>query len=364
MRRALLAALLVGIAAPLVGVFLVQRGLSLVGDGIGHVAFAGVAVGLVTQSSPIWVALLFAAAGGIIIELVRANGRTNGDVALALMFYGGIALGVVVISAAPRAGTTMTSYLFGAITTTTAADLAVFAALTLGVLAVTGVLRARLFAVANDPEYARAAGLPVLALNITLSVLTAVTVVVSMRVVGLLLISALMIVPTATAQLLARSFRATTVIAVLIGVLCSVGGVAASFTLQTPSGGTIVLGAIAIFAVVAAVDTVRRRVAGRRDARHGHDGPGQHRHAHQHGDGCGHEVVEHDGHRDYLHDGHLHSPHGDHYDEHDIRSGRIEPVGATTGAQPVVSAPVRREQGAPAAPNRAAGPADGEQEVR
>lgn len=328
MRRALVAALLVGCAAPLVGVFLVQRGLSLVGDGIGHVAFAGVAVGALTGNSPIWVALGFAVAAGVAIELVRASGRTNGDVALALMFYGGIALGVVIMSMAPRGASTMNSYLFGAITTTTDSDLAAFAVLTLGVLLVTGLLRARFFAVANDPEYARAAGLPVLGLNIALSVLTAVTVVVSMRVVGLLLISALMIVPTAAAQLIARSFRSTTVIAVVIGVLCSLGGVAASYSLQTPSGGTIVLAAICVFAALTCGDAVRSGLARRRHRYAEH-------HPHEHGAGCGHEAVEHDGHLDYLHDGHLHSPHGDHYDEHDVSSGRLVTI-SETGPQPVV----------------------------
>ncbi len=330
MQRALLAALLVGCAAPLVGVFLVQRGLSLVGDGIGHVAFAGVAVGVVTQSSPIWVALAFAVAAGVIIELVRASGRANGDVALALMFYGGIALGVVVISGATRGATLMNGYLFGAITTTTQSDLVAFALLTALVVVTTTLLRWRFFAAANDPEYARAVGLPVLALNIALAVLTAVTVVVSMRVVGLLLISALMIVPTAAAQLVARSFRTTAIVAVVIGMLCSVGGVAASYALATPSGGTIVLAAISIFAVFAAGDTVRALVARRRHRYAEH-------HAHEHGSGCGHEAVEHDGHVDYLHDGHLHSPHGDHYDEHDVRSGRMVPIGGAgePGSDPI-----------------------------
>lgn len=190
MQRALLAALLVGCAAPLVGVFLVQRRLSLIGDGIGHVAFAGVAVGALTGQSPVWVALLFAAGAAVAIEVVRAQGRTSGDVALAIMFYGGIALGVVVMARAGNAASSMNGYLFGAITTTTRSDIGIFAALAIAVLVVTWILRPRLFAVANDPEYAKAVGLPVLALNITLAILTAVTVVVSMRVVGLLLISA------------------------------------------------------------------------------------------------------------------------------------------------------------------------------
>lgn len=321
MRRALLAALLVGCAAPLVGVFLVQRRLSLIGDGIGHVAFAGVAVGALTQTSPVWVALLAAVGAAVAIEVVRARGHTSADQALAIMFYGGIALGVVLMARAGSAAASMNSYLFGAITTTGTSDIVTFAVLALGVLGTVAVLRPRLFAVANDPEWSRAAGLPVLGLNIVLAVLTAVTVVVSMRVVGLLLISALMIVPNAASQLVARSFRSAMTLAVLIGVTCAVGGVAGSFYLETPSGGTIVLAAIFVFALLAMLRSVRDAILarGHRFAEH---------HAHEHGDDCGHEPVEHDGHIDYLHDGHLHSPHGDHYDEHEPAGG---PSGGSSG---------------------------------
>src|SRR6188768_1734686 len=114
MQLALLAALLVGLAAPMVGVFLVQRRLSLIGDGMGHVALAGVAVGVVTNQAPVLTALVSAVVAAVAIELIRASGRTSGDTALAVMFYGGIALGVVLI-ARSSAGTpaTLTSYLFG-----------------------------------------------------------------------------------------------------------------------------------------------------------------------------------------------------------------------------------------------------------
>lgn len=309
MVRALLAALLVGCAAPMVGIFLVQRRLALIGDGMGHVALAGVAVGVLTGTAPVLTALLAAVAAAVIVELVRARGRTSGDVALAVMFYGGIALGVVLLSRAGGTGASMTAYLFGAITTTTSTDLVVFAVLALVVVGTTLVLRPRLFAVASDEEFSRAVGLPVTALNLTLAVLTAVTVVTSMRVVGLLLVSALMIVPNAASALITRSFAGAMAGAVLIGIGCSVGGVAASYWWNTPSGGTIVLLAILVFLTCAIGTAARRSVAARR-----------HRyaetHEHEHGPGCGHEAVEHDGHLDYVHDGHRHAPHGDHYDEH------------------------------------------------
>ena len=146
-------------------------------------------------------------------------------------------------------------------------------------------------------------------LTLVLAVLTAVTVVVSMRVVGLLLISALMILPNATSQLFARSFRSGLWWAVLIGVLSSVGGVLLSYAAETPSGGTIVLLAVAAFVTASVVTTVVARL--RRAA---HDRA--ERHDHEHGPDCGHPAVEHDDHVDYLHDGHRHAAHEGHYDEH------------------------------------------------
>ena len=312
MQLALLAAFFVGLAAPMVGVFLVQRRLSLIGDGMGHVALAGVAVGVVTNQAPVLTALVFAVLAAVGIELVRARGRTSGDVALAVMFYGGIALGVVVIGTS-KGGTptNLDSYLFGAISTTTDADVKGFAALALVVVAITWALRPRLFAVANDEEYARATGMAVTALNITLAVLTAVTVVVAMRVVGLLLISALMIVPNATAQLVAGSFRSAIRIAVVIGVVCSVGGVTTSYYADSPAGATIVLLAIALFLAASSYSALRGRIARRRHLE-------AERHEHEHGPDCGHPAIEHDRHVDYLHDGHRHAPHLGHYDEHEL----------------------------------------------
>lgn len=308
MRRALLAATLIGLTAPAVGVHVVARRLALIGDGMGHVALAGVAVGVLTTGRPVLTALVAAVAGAVVLELVRARGRTGGDVALAILFYGGIAAGVVLISQA-EGGTpaNLTAYLFGAITTTTTGDLVVFAGLAALVLVATLGLAPRLFAVSNDEEYARAAGLPVLGLNLLLAVLVASTVVLSMRVVGLLLVSALMVVPVATAQLLTGSFRATVALAMAIGLAVSVAGVGVSFYADTPSGGTIVLLALGLFvlAVVSgALRTARRR--------------GRHEdvHRHRHGPGCGHEPVPHGDHTDYLHDGHRHAVHGSHYDEH------------------------------------------------
>ncbi len=310
MRYALLAAFFVGLSAPLVGIFLVQRRLSLIGDGMGHVAFAGVAVGVLLDQQPLITALVAAIAAGIGIELIRLRGRTSGDVALAIMFYGGIAAGVVIINKVDGSQTSnLTGYLFGAITTTRPEDLVVFGVLSAGIVVLTTVLRQRFFAVAGDEEYSRASGLPVIALNLLLAALTAITVVVAMRVVGLLLISALMIVPNAAAQQVAGSFRTAIWWASGFGVLAAVGGVVTSFYADTATGGTIVLLAIAIFAVV----VLGRVIAGSLAARKHRVAE---RHDHEHGVECGHPAVPHNNHVDYLHDGHRHAVHGGHYDEH------------------------------------------------
>ena len=267
MQRALVAAVLVGLAAPSVGIFLVQRRLSLMGDGMGHVALTGVALGVLTGWAPVWVALATAVAGAVTIELLRARGRTTSDLALAIMFYGGIAGGVVLITKAPGGtAASLNQYLFGAITTTSQSDLAAFVALAAVVLVLTLWLSRQLFAVANDEEYALASGMPVVPLNVLLAVLTATTVVLSMRVVGLLLISALMVVPVATAQLVSRSFRSTMVLSLAIGVGCGVVGVSSSYYTNTPSGGAIVIIAIALFAATAIVSSLLRATRRRRVA--------------------------------------------------------------------------------------------------
>lgn len=325
MQRALVAALLVGTVAPMVGIFLVQRQLSLIGDGMGHVALAGVAVGLVTGQAPVVAALVAAVLAAVVIELLRMRGRTNGDTALAVIFYGGIAAGVVIISKAPEGSpANLTRYLFGSILTTQQSDLYIFAALAALVAGTTWVLRPKLFAVANDEEYARAVGLPVLALNLVLAVLTAVTVVIAMRVVGLLLISALMIVPNATGQLLARSFSSGLRWAIAFGLAASVGGVLISYPLNTPSGGTIVSLSVALFIVVAFATTITRRLRARRHAQ-------AERHEHEHGPECGHPAVVHGDHVDYVHDGHRHAAHGSHYDEHGEHVEDGQPVAGAGG---------------------------------
>lgn len=262
MRRALVAAALVGLIAPLIGVFLVQRRLALLGDGMGHVALTGVGLAFLVGTAPIPTAMATAVVGAFLIEFIRYRSRTAGDLALALLFYGGIAGGVLLASLAPgRAANSLNAYLFGSLSTVAEGDLVALGVLCLIVVLVIALLGRELFAVSLDPDVAAVQGIRVRAMSTLMAVLAAVVVVIGMRVVGLLLVSAIMIVPVAAAQQLTRSFRGTAVLAVVIGLLASLAGLVTSFYVEVPPGPTIVLIALAGFAVlaVAAVPIRRRR---------------------------------------------------------------------------------------------------------
>jgi zinc transport system permease protein len=260
MVRALIGAMITGLIAPSIGIYLVQRRLSLIGDGLGHVALTGVGLGLLTRTSPVLAAVVVAALGAVAIELVRERGKASGDVALAIMFYGGISGGVVLVSmSAAQNSKSLVSYLFGSPLTTSQGDLVVIGILGAAVLAVALLLRPWLFAVCHDEEYARVSGLPIRLLNITLAVTTAVTVTAAMRAVGLLLVSALMVIPVATAQQVTRGFNATMYLAMALGVGSSILGIGLSAQLDTAPGATVVLLAIATFMVVTVGSGVVRR---------------------------------------------------------------------------------------------------------
>ncbi|WP_431925843.1 metal ABC transporter permease [Micromonospora wenchangensis] len=258
MQRALVGALVIGLAAPALGIYLVQRRLALIGDGIGHVALTGVGAGLLLNRSPVLVAVVAAILGAVTIELVRARGRTSGDLALALLFYGGIAGGVMLVGLSDASSANLNAYLFGSLTTTSPADLTTIAVLGASIAVLMLALRPALFAVCHDEEYARVAGLPVRTLNMLLAVATAVTVTIAMRAVGVLLISALMVVPVATAQQVTRGFRSTMTAAMALGLFAAGAGVWVAATADTAPGASVVLLAIASFLVVALVAAGRR----------------------------------------------------------------------------------------------------------
>ncbi|MFF4773624.1 metal ABC transporter permease [Microtetraspora fusca] len=256
----LVAAVFVGLAAPVVGTFIVQRRLALLGDGIGHVALTGVALGFLTGTAPLVTAIIVAILGAVAIEMVRARGRTSGDVALALLFYGGIAGGVLLIYLSPgQSNSTLTSYLFGSISTVAERDVWVIGGLAAAVLGVVAIFGRELFVLCQDEEVARASGLPVRFLSLLLAVTAALTVVIAMRVVGLLLVSALMVVPVATSQQIMRSFRGTMILATALGVVATVGGLTTAFYIDVPPGSAIVLIALAGFVLSLLIGRFVRR---------------------------------------------------------------------------------------------------------
>ena len=247
MQRSLLAALIVGLTAPIIGTYLVHRRLAMLGDGIGHISLTGVALGWLAGTfanvSPAdsWAipgAVIISLLGAITIELVRQSGRTSGDTALAMLFYGGIAGGVLLIGLAGGTSAQLNSYLFGV------------------------GLAPALFSVTNDEDFARSTGLPVRTLSLLIAILSALTVAVAMRVVGSLLVSALMVIPVAIAQLGARSFRSTMAIAMALGVIICTCGLSLTYFVDLSPGATIVVGAIGLYAIGftirAIVDRIRR----------------------------------------------------------------------------------------------------------
>jgi zinc transport system permease protein len=259
MRLAFASGAIVGLLAPAVGFFLVQRRMSLIGDGIGHVAFAGVALGYLIGVAPVATALVTALAGAIAIEWLRARRHAAGDQALALVFYTGIAAGVVLVSAAGALDVGLFAFLFGSILTVTRGDLVLVGLLGTAGLATIALLYRALAAAVLDEEGARVAGIPIAALNVTVAALAAVTVAVSMRIVGILLIAALMVLPVIAASRIAWSMRSNLVLAMVMGLGAVLAGLTAAYYADMPPGGTIVLFAAALFVATSLLRTARDR---------------------------------------------------------------------------------------------------------
>jgi zinc transport system permease protein len=251
MQRAFLAGLAIGVIAPIIGTFLVAKRYSLIADSLAHVSLAGVGLGLILGISPVLGALVVAVLAAFLIERLRARGRLSGEVALAMFMSSGLAVAVVLVGIAKTVNVDLFSFLFGSITTVTPADLWVILPLAVLVLVLVSLLYKELVYVAFDDEQARVSGLPTTVLNQALVILTALTVVLSLRIVGGLLIGALMVIPVAAAMQLARSLRATIAYAVGFGLTAVIVGLFASFYLNLAAGGSIVIVALGIFMLVA-----------------------------------------------------------------------------------------------------------------
>jgi zinc transport system permease protein len=248
MHRAFAAGTVTALVCPAIGVFLVPRRLSLVADALAHVALAGVAFGLIVGLSPTVGALVVTLAAAAGIERLRARGALAGDAALAVFLSGGFAVALVLIGLARGFNADLLGILFGSIVTVSPADVW----LVLGLGAVVGATLAafypQLVAITLNEDLARTSGVPVGLLNVVLTMLTALTTVVAMRMVGVLLVSAMIVIPTLTGFALGRSFRGSMAVAMGAGVVAVTAGLVVAYYLRLPAGGAVVLVALLIFA--------------------------------------------------------------------------------------------------------------------
>lgn len=259
--RALEAGLLIGAVAPLIGMFLVLRRYALIADTLAHVSLAGVAVGLLLGVNPLWSALGVSTISSVAIERLRLSKKVYGETALSLFLSGGLALAVVLIGVAHGFTVDLFSYLFGSLVTVQRADVVTIAVLSVIVAMVIASLYKEFVSTSFDEDAARVSGVPVRALNIAFIVLAAVTIAVAIPVVGILLVSALLVIPVVTALQLRRSFKATLLWAEVFSLSSVLFGILISFYANLPSGGTIVLLMLAVFCSVLAFNGGKRRSA-------------------------------------------------------------------------------------------------------
>ena len=244
MQRALLSGLLVGILCAVLGVFLVLRRLSLIGDGLAHVTFGSVALALALKAQPVYVtlaALPLVLLSSLGILKLTEKARIYGDAAIGIVSATGIAGGIIIAGATGGFNVELFSYLFGNILAISSSETIMAGVLFCVVISVVAINYNRLFAIAFDEELAPSSGIKVERINALLALLTALTVVLAMKLVGILLVSALLIIPPVTALQVAKSFRLTLILASIFSVFSVFTGILLSFSLNLPSGGVIVL---------------------------------------------------------------------------------------------------------------------------
>jgi zinc transport system permease protein len=258
MNRAIVASVLVGATAPAFGVFLVLRRLALIADTLSHVAFAGVAIGLITKTFTPIVALIATTTAAVSIEELRMRRLLPGDAVLALFLYGALALAVVLISAADGFNSTIFSYLFGSLLAVSNTDLWWMVTLALVITLFMFMFRFELAQISFDSDLAKTNGVRVHMLNLGLAVLTAATITVSMRVVGILLVGALIVIPVLVSIRVAKGLTRTVLVSSAIGVFVAVVGMVISFYGDLAPGGTIVLTSIFLLIIVEAGGFIKR----------------------------------------------------------------------------------------------------------
>ncbi|NMA62991.1 MAG: metal ABC transporter permease [Syntrophomonadaceae bacterium] len=246
MQRALVAGMIIGIICPLIGIFLVLRRLSLIGEALAHVSLAGVATGLITGLNPTLIGLGFSLAGTLSIEYFRKTYERYAELAIAILMAAGMSLAIILISLGQGNTATIFSFLFGSIIAVSPTDLAIIAIIGAVVVLATGLLYQQLFYISFDEESAHLAGIPTATINLIFVVLVAMTVAVSMRIVGVLLVSSLMTIPVAASLQIARSFKSAVWVSLFMAQVSVIVGLVSAFYLDLAPGGTIILTSLAL----------------------------------------------------------------------------------------------------------------------
>jgi zinc transport system permease protein len=245
--RGLEAGIVIAVIAPLIGMFLVLRRYSLIADTLAHVSLAGVALGFLFTLNPVFTAIVTSAVSSVFIERLRMTKKVYGESALAIFLSGSLAFAIILLSLSRGFGTDLFSYLFGSIVTVRTEEVMTILVVGLCVVVAIALLFKELVFVSFDEEAAQVAGIPTRMVNTMLILLTALTVSLAMPIVGILLISALMVIPVVAALQMKKSFKETLLLAELISVFSMVSGIFVSFYLNLSAGGTIVMIALAIF---------------------------------------------------------------------------------------------------------------------
>ena len=246
MQKALIAGIAVGLICSFMGTFLVLRRYSLFGDGIAHVAFGGVSVGLFLGVFPLWTAFIVSIFGGLGLQKLRSSTKISGDAAVAVVLVSGLSIGVILVSSSGGFSVDLFSFLFGSILLISNEDTIMILAISAGIIATLVVMQKQFLHLTFNEEQAKIAGLPVTLLNYAFVILASVTVVTSMRLVGILLISALIVIPNITAMMFGKGFKKTVGISMSISVVSVVSGILLSYYYNVAPSGTIVMMAVAI----------------------------------------------------------------------------------------------------------------------
>ena len=258
-QRALIAGVLISLCCALLGVSLALKRYSMIGDGLSHVSFGALAIAVALGFTPLYFSIPVVILAAFLLLRMANRPRWNNDAAIAVMSASALAVGILVISLTTGMTTDVDNYMFGSVLAMTRSDVLLSVLLSIAVLTLFLLFYHKLFAVTFDENFSRATGLRVDRYNTLLSVLTALTIVLGMRMRGAMLISSLIIFPALSAMRLFRSFRGVVICAGISSVLCFCAGLGISFALSTPVGATVVIMDLAVFLSFSLIGTLRRR---------------------------------------------------------------------------------------------------------